>query len=204
MSGHVERNVEIRHARYAGFWRRLGAVLIDTLVMLPVIVMPFAARSWPTILAVLAVMLSAAATPAYNIYCHGRFGQTVGKRVFRIRVYLVTGNQITWHAAWMRSSPDIVMAALWAVGVAYVLIGRDPASLVGLSFLEWGRTIEAAEPAFKRWTDVGVAIWTWSEPIVMLLNRQRRAIHDFIAGTVVLVVGRGAPSNFEYAADEGP
>ena len=29
-------------------------------------------------------------------------------------------------------------------------------------------------------------LWTWSELIVMLTNRQRRALHDFIAGTVVI------------------
>ena len=29
-------------------------------------------------------------------------------------------------------------------------------------------------------------IWIWSELIVMLTNRRRRALHDFIAGTVVI------------------
>jgi uncharacterized RDD family membrane protein YckC len=29
-------------------------------------------------------------------------------------------------------------------------------------------------------------IWYWSEFIVLLTNRRKRAIHDFIAGTVVV------------------
>ena len=29
-------------------------------------------------------------------------------------------------------------------------------------------------------------LWTWSELIVMLFNQRRRALHDFIAGTVVI------------------
>jgi uncharacterized RDD family membrane protein YckC len=29
-------------------------------------------------------------------------------------------------------------------------------------------------------------IWVWGELIVLLTNRKRRAIHDFIAGTIVV------------------
>jgi uncharacterized RDD family membrane protein YckC len=28
-------------------------------------------------------------------------------------------------------------------------------------------------------------IWVWSEVVVMLFNKRRRALHDFIAGTIV-------------------
>ena len=30
-------------------------------------------------------------------------------------------------------------------------------------------------------------IWIWSEFVVLLFNRRKRAIHDFIAGTVVIL-----------------
>ncbi|WP_255590049.1 hypothetical protein [Marinicella meishanensis] len=29
-------------------------------------------------------------------------------------------------------------------------------------------------------------VWYWSELLVMLTNERRRALHDFIAGTVVI------------------
>jgi uncharacterized RDD family membrane protein YckC len=35
--------------------------------------------------------------------------------------------------------------------------------------------------------------WLWSELVVLLLNAKRRALHDFIAGTVVIRV-RPAPA----------
>lgn len=186
----MERNTEIRNARYASFLSRFGALLIDDLVTAPVLLLPFLARSWPTMLAVLAVLLRAAAIPAYNIFCHGRYGQTVGKRVFGIRVHLVSGAAITWRAAWIRHSPDVVIAALWAFGVAHVIAARDPASLAELTYPAWERTIRAERLAFVRWTDIGAQIWVWSEVVIMLLNKQRRALHDLIAGTVVLQVGR--------------
>jgi uncharacterized RDD family membrane protein YckC len=33
---------------------------------------------------------------------------------------------------------------------------------------------------------VVLQVWIWIELIVMLTNRRRRALHDFIAGTVVI------------------
>jgi len=30
-------------------------------------------------------------------------------------------------------------------------------------------------------------IWVWSEFIVMMTNKKRRALHDFLAGTLVIV-----------------
>ncbi len=33
---------------------------------------------------------------------------------------------------------------------------------------------------------MGGFLWTWSELIVMLFHRQHRALHDFMAGTVVV------------------
>jgi uncharacterized RDD family membrane protein YckC len=43
-------------------------------------------------------------------------------------------------------------------------------------------------PWWTRWVDIVEQVWTWSEVIVLLTNRKRRALHDFLAGTIVIVV----------------
>jgi len=40
----------------------------------------------------------------------------------------------------------------------------------------------------------------WSEFVVLLTNRKRRALHDFIAGTVVILRGVSAPAQDMSAA----
>ncbi|WP_233080719.1 hypothetical protein [Rheinheimera soli] len=35
-------------------------------------------------------------------------------------------------------------------------------------------------------TSNAIQIWIWSEFLVMLTNKKRRALHDFMAGTVVI------------------
>jgi uncharacterized RDD family membrane protein YckC len=54
----------------------------------------------------------------------------------------------------------------------------------------WGERADEQERrdatyAFRFWAG---QIWTSSELVVILLNRRRRALHDFIAGTVVVRV----------------
>ena len=45
--------------------------------------------------------------------------------------------------------------------------------------------IEQASPWYNVVT-ILMNIWIWSEFVVMLTNKRRRALHDFIAGTVVI------------------
>jgi uncharacterized RDD family membrane protein YckC len=40
-------------------------------------------------------------------------------------------------------------------------------------------------PEWLDWVNTANQVWMWSEVVVMLFNRRRRALHDFIAGTVV-------------------
>jgi len=54
--------------------------------------------------ALLILIATAIATNGYTSYCHGRFGQTIGKWVMRIRVVRTTGEPIGWREAWLRES----------------------------------------------------------------------------------------------------
>jgi hypothetical protein len=56
------------------------------------------------------------------------------------------------------------------------------------SLAYWDRMVRLAElqPPFAIWVSNDNMVWVGSEMIVMLFNRQRRALHDFIAGTLVV------------------
>ncbi|MFH3639525.1 RDD family protein, partial [Acinetobacter baumannii] len=41
-------------------------------------------------------------------------------------------------------------------------------------------------PAWYSIVNSASELWTWSEFIVLLFNKRKRAIHDFIAGTIVI------------------
>jgi uncharacterized RDD family membrane protein YckC len=65
------------------------------------------------------------------------------------------------------------------------LTAVSDADYYGVGFLQRTQNLHALHPWWLGWTEVASEVWVWSEVVVMLFNRQRRALHDFIAGTVV-------------------
>jgi uncharacterized RDD family membrane protein YckC len=108
---------------------------------------------------------------AYSVYMHGRFGQTLGKWIARVRVVPAKGgDRITYRQAALR---DVVPCLLLPVALWYALafaggFTPDPGPYRAAWNLAW--------------------LWAILELLTMLLNDQRRAIHDWIAGTVVVRV----------------
>jgi uncharacterized RDD family membrane protein YckC len=79
---------------YAPFWQRFAAMWIDFFILLPLIVVQAWLESISRVAAIVFVVLMTAAYCAYTIYCHGPFGQTVGKRAMGIQVLRTTGERI--------------------------------------------------------------------------------------------------------------
>src|SRR5262252_87312 len=101
---------------YASFWQRFAAMWIDFFVLLPLGLAEDLLDSFSKTVALLLVIPMAVAFAAYIIYCHGQFGQTVGKHVMGIRVTRTTGERIGWREAWLRSSVDVLFSALGVIG----------------------------------------------------------------------------------------
>jgi uncharacterized RDD family membrane protein YckC len=64
------------------------------------------------------------------------------------------------------------------------------------------RIVETAPPWYQA-VNILTQIWIWSEFLTMLFNKKRRAIHDFMAGTVV-IKGRQANLAMESGALSAP
>lgn len=177
---------------YATFWQRFAAAWIDIFVLLPLMVLDQWVGSASRGAALALVIPLACVYLAYTIYCHGRFGQTVGKRVMGIHLARTDGGRIGWREAWLRSSVDLFFSALGVVASFVALSTITDANYYGVDWTQRTRNLQSLEPSWLAWTDVAFQIWIWSEVVVMLFNRERRALHDFIAGTVVLA--QRAPS----------
>ena len=123
----------------------------------------------------------------YATYFHARFGQTVGKRVMGIRVVRLDGNVIGWREAWLRSAVDALYDPFQVVAswVALSRIGDDGA-YEGLGWLQRDTLLSQHAPAWASWIEGVSLAWLWVAVVVMLFHRDRRSLHDFIAGTVVV------------------
>lgn len=171
---------------YAGFWTRFGALWVDVLVLLPFAL----ASSWlqgvSIRLAVLGTIANSAIFLGYTIYFHYRYGATLGKMATGIKVTLPDGSPIGLRQAFLRSSVETGFAFLSLVATVVAILNADPEQYLSAGWTERTEYAASLFPAWHAIVSIASAIWGWSEVIVLLLNERRRALHDFIAGTVVI------------------
>ncbi len=173
---------------YGGFWRRLGADLIDALLLSPlsfaVIFVTVMVNPW---LMIPMQLLAAAINAAYTTVLHARVGATIGKLVTGLSVRKLDLSAIGWDEAVLRSSVDYGFIVIGWIGnvFAFFAIPRD--------LLQQATTSEALQLLVQYTPSIFVliqtlfALWYWSEVVVLLFNSKKRALHDFIAKTVVVV-----------------
>lgn len=122
--------------RYAGFGIRLGAKVIDgillwvvnTAIQLAVfgsITMSGLDPQKPTFWAMyfLVVFLSFGTQAAYSIFLHGKYGATLGKRACKIRVVNANGTPITYGRATGRYFAELLSSLTLLVG--YLIAAFD-------------------------------------------------------------------------------
>ena len=178
------------NVRYAGFWVRLAARLIDLIVLSPVIFLDYWLARQTVTLAVVAAGGYLVVAQAYEICLVALKGGSVGKLVLGLRIVCLDGRPAGWRESFLRRSVDLVLATL-------ALVGRLP-SLVLVSPQQYASLTSAAARNALRYS----VAYPWYRPVegllvtwllvdagTLLFNDRRRAIHDFIAGTVVLRVG---------------
>jgi len=169
--------------RYRTFGPRFWTGSVDSCVLLPftTTISVLLSLEIPGVLVAMLVIIENLAWLVYTVTMHARYGQTIGKMVTKVRVVdFRTEGRISWRQAWIREGIPLFLS----VG----LVGYQVYGIVS------GRSTEGAFEsggAFDNnkgfWLLTAIpGIWFFAEVLTMLTNEKRRALHDFIAGTVVV------------------
>ena len=163
--------------RYQTAWPRIKAAFVDGLVFLPL--------SWadiwffdqgfsPWANLVVFTLITTMSFHIYSVVMHGLYGQTLGKMVVGVVVQAIDGDELGVKRAFKR---DVVIIVFALVG----LVLEAPDILKGVNPYE----SVLGNPAFDIFI-YGSLIWLVLEVLTMFTNNRRRAIHDLIAGSVVV------------------
>ena len=116
-----------------------------------------------------------------------RFGGSPGKLLLKMRIVTMSGEPLTSRHALVRALPDYVLSAASVLIAAWALsqVGSD-----GFDTLPVTKRAALLEAAIPVWLQLSLRIvrdvWAIGELAVFFSSYERRALHDLIAGTVVI------------------
>ena len=169
---------------YGSFWQRLAASLVDFVIII-LLALPFAwLRKYLLTRNVEFVVPVGLIAWLYSFLFHAYTGQTVGKRIARIRVVSLDGSPIGFVQSFRRGSVDLLFAIVIVVELA-AIASLGPGEWESLDVHSQRERLKELNPSWE-WVIIASRIWGWSEVVTMLFNRRRRALHDFLGGTVVV------------------
>ena len=169
----IEKQQELD--KYATFGPRFWASIIDGIVIsvLSAILVFLGTQAGGGIQTTLGY-IDTVQFAVYSVALHTLYGQTFGKMALDVKVVdHLTENHISFKQAFLRDCVPVVMLILLLIASIFV-----PAEQAGET-PDW---LIYAMMAFG----ISYFLWHLLEIITMLFNEKNRALHDFIAGTVVI------------------
>jgi len=171
---------------FAGFGTRLASLLLDMLILMPLVLVILYLNSanlhayYYTLIPNLLINLF------YNVYLPKKYGGTPGKLIMGIQIIKLNGEPIGWKESFLRHLIVFLLTIYVSIVTISAISQADEATFESLSWLQQSQYITSLLPilfAVFTWLN---NIWTWGELIVLLTNARKRAVHDYIAGTVIV------------------
>jgi len=176
-----------RPTDYAKFRIRLGAYFLDGLILTPLTISTaLICRFVPALVLASLITVKSVVHFLYRPVCHKLWGKTLGKRVCRLEVTTESGESLSWEKALVRELlvvPGYIfgLVAIWFVmGTAPEISSYSDFKTTMRSFYE-----QTAKPYTAIYYMYAVLMPLLQVGFV-LKHSQHRALHDLLAGTVVL------------------
>ena len=106
----------------------------------------------------------------------------------KTRISRLDGTAVSYRDALIRYSVLFVLSALISIATLVGTLNMSDSEYLSLGFQARNLRLMELVPAWFMPINILLNIWIWSEFVVMLTNKRRRALHDFMAGTVVIRV----------------
>jgi len=171
---------------YAGFWQRFGAFWVDFVVLLPLLGLSYVWGEYSRLYQIYWFIPGLLFGLWYHVYLVVRYGGTPGKLILNMRIAMVNGSPVTAKAAFLRYVVLLVLGELAAIALVVAVLRMTDEEYFALGYMARTERMVEVAPRWYQAVTILMQVWIWSEFLTMMFNKKRRAIHDFIAGTVVL------------------
>ena len=172
---------------YPGYLLRFGAFLLDLLIVAPFFILVLYLNSLGKEMYYFTFIPSLAFSIWYHIYLLKRYGATPGKLLSGIRVVKTNGQYPDWKEAFLRFTLTLSVLIFGTIIKFVALSEADAGYYDGLGWRQQTEYLKTLSPGLfmiNLWLS---SIFFWGDLVVLFTNRKKRALHDLIAGTVVVM-----------------
>jgi uncharacterized RDD family membrane protein YckC len=126
------------------------------------------------------------AAPIFVVWMLSKFHATPGKLIIGLTVKTTGKTNITMKNAVLRSIVDIGFSLLYGIAFFISLKTFSYSEFQNLPMLKGMTFSNNHFPIWHTYVAALSNLWFLSELVFLMFNKKRRAIHDFIAGTIVI------------------
>jgi uncharacterized RDD family membrane protein YckC len=180
--------VEVDGPNYACRRRRISAFFLDMFaVLMPVVFLAISIQANQT-WAFYFVPVHGLAIALYRFYAHGRNGQTIGKRLLKIRVVRSDGSPLRFPGSARRALLYTLCSLPWVVAKMIALSQISALQFSSLGKAEMRRLEASLMPDWWWLVSSIVAVVIVAELISCAVTARRQSLSDLIADSIVVNV----------------
>ncbi len=164
--------------KYQTVGARFFASIIDSILLIPIsfVIRKISIQSDLSTLSVFwGEILVQFLSLLYFVLMHNFYGQTLGKMLLKVKVYDISEQPISFLQSVLRSLPTL-LALVFTVNFNNPQITNGTASSVDI----W------VARNLTYWLATLFFLFSLANSITLLIDKKHRALHDYIAGTVVI------------------
>ena len=163
---------------YAGFWRRFGAYWLDVLIFLPLMFLSIWGGEQSRLFQLYWFIPGLLIGIWYHVYLVKRYGGTPGKLILKIKIAKLDGTDVGYKEALLRYSVLLIISLVMSSSMIPVTLNMTDEFYFSMGWQERTLYMAGHAPNWYGYANIAMNIWIWSEFIVMLTNKKRRALHD--------------------------
>ncbi|WP_221075874.1 RDD family protein [Agarivorans aestuarii] len=171
---------------YTGFWKRFCAYWIDVIISLPIMFLSLWGCEQSRLFQLYWLLPGLVIGLGFHVYLVRTYGGTPGKLLLNIKIAKVDGTDVGYKEAVLRYAVLFICSLVMSIALVIVALDMTDAQYFSMTWLKRQAYMVEHTPVWYNVANITMSIWIWSEFIVMLTNKKRRALHDFVAGTVVV------------------
>ncbi|MDP4182675.1 MAG: RDD family protein [Bacillota bacterium] len=153
--------------KYIGFWKRVLAILIDIIFLIPIAILYLKTYKYFVSHKMIApVLIYYILIYAYHIFFITKYGGTPGKLLTKIKIVNKNCENLSIKQVLLRYSPQILGTLIFLIMNFYNLNSEQNKVLKLINSL--------------------IGYFTMADVLVIVFDNKKRAIHDYIAGSFVI------------------